>query len=84
MFDALKIVLYGLLNVYNDGENTQKGCGCLTIIALLVFAGIFTLINESKLPDSDKVIFYVIILVILVIILIWMICVEIKNRKKGK
>ncbi len=81
MFDALRIVLYGLFNVYNDGENSQKGCGCITVLILLVFSGIFTLINESNISNQAKAIIYGIIIVILVAILIWMAWIELKKRR---
>ena len=41
MGGAIKFILYGLFGIFNEGENAQQGCGCLTIIVLFLFGGFY-------------------------------------------
>ncbi len=90
MGEAIKFVLYGLLNIYNDGENANQGCGCLTIIALFLFGGFMVFLNESSAPAELKVTLCVILIIALSALLIWLTYIWIKqwwderNQNNGK
>jgi protein-S-isoprenylcysteine O-methyltransferase Ste14 len=90
MGEAIKIVLYSLLNIYNDGENAHQGCGCLTIIGLFLFGGFMMFLNESSAPAELKVTLCVILIIALSALLIWLTYIWIKqwwderNQNNGK
>ena len=79
MGEAIKAVLYGLLNIYNDGENAGQGCGCLTVAALIIFAFVVSSVANSDLPDGFKIFFFSVLLAICLFALGWMIYQTIKQ-----
>ena len=79
MGEAIRFVLYGLFNIYNDGENAQQGCGCLTIICLILFGGFMLFLQESSAPTELKVTLCVILIIALSALLIWLIYLWIKQ-----
>lgn len=79
MGDAIKMVLYGLFGIYNEGENANQGCGCLTIIVLILFSGFMTFLYESSAPDGLKIALCLILIIALSALLIWLIYIWIKQ-----
>ena len=84
MGEAIKAVLYGLLNIYNDGENSSPGCGCLTVAALVIFGIVTGGIAQSNLPNEIKLIFFIILLIICLLISGWMIYQTVKKWKEER
>ncbi len=84
MGEAIKAVLYGLLNIYNEGEKSSPGCGCLTVAALLVFGLVIGGITQSNLPNEFKLIFFIILLIISLIFSGWMIYQTVKKWKEDR
>jgi hypothetical protein len=79
MGDALKIVLYSLFNIYNEGENAGQGCGSLLLVALIGGSLFIALIAQSSLPDMFKIIVFGLLLVLCLVALVWMIYQTIKQ-----
>lgn len=79
MGEAIKFVLYGLFGIFNEGENAQQGCGCLTIIVLFLFGGFMLFLQESSAPAELKVTLCVILIIALSALLIWLIYIWIKQ-----
>lgn len=78
MGELFKFLGWGLFNVYNDGENAQKGGGCLMLIILFVGVGLLFLLQEflksnliSKEVKDVVVTILMIILVPLGIFCLW-------------
>ena len=78
MGELLKFLGWGLFNVYNDGENAQKGTGCLMLTILLVGGGLLFLLQEflksnliSKEVKDVAVTILMIILVPIGIFCLW-------------
>ena len=70
MGELFKLLGLGLFNVYNDGENAQKGGGCLLLTILFVGGGLIYLINcflKSDIVSKDaKDVIVTVLMVILI------------------
>ncbi len=84
MGEAIKAVLCGLLNIYNDGENSGKGCGCLTVVALVVGALIISAVAQSDLPYGGKLFFLGIVVLLGLYALGWMLYQTYKQWREEK
>ena len=70
MGELFKLLGLGLFFTYNDGENAQKGGGCLLLTILFVGAGLIYLINcflKSDIVGKDvKDVIVTVLMVILI------------------
>ena len=88
MGELFKLLGLGLFFVYNDGENAQKGGGCLLLTILFVGAGLIYLINcflKSDIVGKDvKDVIVTILMVILIPVGIYCLWKFIKYSIKAK
>ena len=70
MGELFKLLGLGLFFTYNDGENAQKGGGCLLLTILFVGAGLIYLINCFLKSDivgkEEKDVIVTVLMVILI------------------